>query len=77
MTKLTDDFHFVCGVDLSSPVGDVAGVLPAVLRGQILQTQGPLLLTALAHLLRGQRLVVLQPHDVRTRVPAGRALQPY
>lgn len=77
MTKLTDDFHFVCGVDLSSPVGNVAGILPAVLRGQVLQTQSPLLLTALAHLPRGQRLAVLHPHDIWTRVPASHALQPY
>lgn len=35
---LTYDFHFVGGVDLSCSVGDVAGVLPAVLRRQVLQT---------------------------------------
>lgn len=80
--RLTYDFHFVGGVDLSGSVGHVAGVLPAVLRCQVLQTQGPPLLlpflppcaaAALVH----QRPAVLQPDDVGPRVPAGRALQPH
>lgn len=73
--RLTYDFHFVCGVDLSGRVGHVAGVLPAVLRRQVLQTQRPLLLLAAA--LVRQRAAVLQPDDVGPRVPAGRALEPY
>lgn len=73
--RLTYDFHFVGGVDLSGRVGHVAGVLPAVLWRQVLQTQRPLLLLAAA--LVRQRAAVLQPDDVGPRVPAGRALEPH
>lgn len=72
---LTDHFDFVGRVDLAGPVEDAAGVLPAVFRRQVLQAQGPLLLATLTYLLRRQRLAVLQPGDVRPRVPAGGALE--
>lgn len=75
LVRLTYDFHFVGGVDLSGRVGHVAGVLPAVLWRQVLQTQRPPLLLAAA-LIR-QRSAVLQPDDVGSRVPAGRALEPH
>lgn len=81
LQRLTYDFHFVGGVDLSGSVGHVAGVLPAVLRRQVLQTQGPPLLLPFlsprtAALVR-QRPAILQPDDVGPRVAAGRALQPH
>lgn len=76
---LTYDFHFVGGIDLSRSVGDVAGVLPAVLRRQVLQTQSPLLLlpflSSCAAVLVHQRPTVLQPHNVGARVAACCALQ--
>lgn len=75
---LTYDFHFVGGVDLSRSVGDVAGVLPAVLRRQILQTQSPSLLLpfpSCSTFLVYQWPVVLQPDNVRARITACRALQ--
>lgn len=53
----------------------MAGVLPAVLRRQVLQTQRPPLLLAAA-LIR-QRAAVFQPDDIRPRVPAGSALEPH
>lgn len=74
---LTYDLHFVGGVDLSGLVGDSAGVPAAVLRGQVPQAQGPLLLAPLAHLTLCQWSVVLQPHNVWPRVTAGRTLQPH
>lgn len=74
---LTYDLNFVRGVDLPGTIGDPAGVFAAVLWHQILQTQSPLLLTALADLLLRQRPVVLQPHDVRSRVSTGCALEPH
>ena len=77
--RLTYDFHFVGGVDLAGPVGHVTGVLPALLRRQVLQAQGPPLLLRLlpggSAVLVHQRPAVLQPHDVGTRVPARRALE--
>lgn len=79
---LTDDFQFVGGVDLSCSVGDVTGVLPTVLRCQVLQTQGPPLLLSLpvsscyrSTFLVHQRSAVLQPDDVRSRVTWCSALQ--
>ena len=77
--RLTYDFHLVGGVDLSGSVGDVAGVLPAVLWRQVLQAQSPPLLLPFlsrrAAVLVRQRPTVLQPHDVGARVSARRALQ--
>lgn len=73
---LTDDLHFVCGVDFSGPIGHFAGVSAALLRAEVPQAQGPLLLTALAHLLLRQQPIVLQPLDFRAGVPAGHALEP-
>lgn len=73
--RLTYDFHLVGGVDFSGRIGHVAGVLPAVLWCQVLQTQRPPLLLA-ATLVR-QRAAVFQPDDVRPRVPAGSALEPH
>lgn len=73
--RLTDDFHLVGGVDFPGGIGHVAGVLPAVLRRQVLQTQRPPLLLAAALIL--QRAAVFQPDDVRPRVPAGSALEPH
>lgn len=73
---LTDDLHFVRGVDLPGPVGDPAGVSAALLRAEVPQAQGPLLLTALAHFLLGEESVVLQPLDFRLGVSAGHALEP-
>lgn len=75
MRRLTYDFHLVGGVDLSGSVGHVAGVLPAVLRRQVLQAQSPPLLLPFLSLLVRQRPTVLQPHDVGARVSARRALQ--
>lgn len=73
MLWLTYDFHLVCGVDFSSGIGHMAGVLPAVLWRQVLQTQRPpLLLTAV---LFGQWAAVFQPDDVGPRIPAGSALE--
>ncbi len=78
---LTYDLHFVGGIDLSRSVGDVAGVLPTVLRRQVLQTQSPLLLlpfpssscstTFFVH----KRPAVLQPHNVGARVTTCCTLQ--
>lgn len=73
---LTDDLHFVRGVDFSGPIGDFAGVSAALLGAEVPQAQGPLLLAALAHLLLRQEPVVLQPLDFRPGVPAGHALEP-
>lgn len=53
----------------------MAGVLPAVLWRQVLQTQRPPLLLAAA--LVRQRAAVFEPDDVGPRVPAGGALQPH
>lgn len=53
----------------------MAGVLPAVLRRQVLQTQGPLLLLAGSTVFVHQRPTVLQPDDVGPRVAARCALQ--
>lgn len=72
---LTDDLHLVRGVDFSGPIGDFAGIPAALLGAEVPQAQGPLLLTALAHLLLRQQPVVLQPLDFWTGVPAGHALE--
>ena len=66
----------------------MAGVLPAVLRAQVPQAQGPLLPASLSFssflcaslllrraLLRLQGAVVLEPDDVRAGLAAGRALE--
>lgn len=74
---LTYDLNFIRGVDFPCPIGDPAGVSAAVLWRQVLQTQSPLLLTALADLLRRQRSVVLQPHNVRPRISTGHAFEPH
>ena len=74
---LTYDLDFIRGVDFPGPVGHPAGVSAVVLWRQVLQTQSPLLLAALADLLLRQRPVVLQPHNVRPRISAGRALEPH
>lgn len=74
---LTDDFHFIGGVDLPSAVGHVTGVFAAVFRREVLQAESPLLLAALTHLSGRQRPAVLQPDDVGSGVPARGALQPY
>lgn len=74
---LTYDLNFIRGVDFPGPIGDPAGVSAAVLRRQVPQAQGPLLLPALADLLLRQRPVVLQPHDVRSRISAGHAFEPH
>lgn len=47
---LTDDFHFIGGVDLPGAVGHVTGVFAAVFRREVLQAESPLLLAALTHL---------------------------
>lgn len=72
---LTDYFNFVCCIDFSNFVKHPAGVFPTVLWLQVLQVQRPLLLLVLPNLLGREGLIVLQPHDVRPRVPAGHALQ--
>lgn len=72
---LTYDFHFIRGVDFPRAIGDSAGVSAAVLWRQVLQAQSPLLLTALADLLLRERPVVLQPHDVWSRISTGRAFE--
>ena len=73
---LTYDLNFIRGVDFPCPIGDPAGVSAAVLWHQVLKTQSPLLLTALADLLLRQRPVVLQPHNVRSGISTGHALEP-
>lgn len=74
---LTYDLDVIGGVDLPSWIGHPAGVFAALLRRQVPQSQGPLLLAALTHLLLRQEPVVLQPDDLRPRVPAGHALEPH
>lgn len=73
---LTYYIDLIRRVDFPRPIGDPAGVSAALLRRQVPQTQSPLLLTALADLLLRQRPVVLQPHDVRSRISTGHALEP-
>lgn len=74
---LTYDFHFVGGIDLSCFVENMAGVFPAVLRSQVLQTQSPplLLFRSCDAFLVDQRPAVFQPDDVRPRVAARCTLQ--
>ncbi len=74
---LTYDLNFIRGVDFPRPIGDPAGVSAALLWRQVPQAQSPLLLTALADLLLRQRPVVLQPHDVWSRVSTGHAFEPH
>ena len=73
---LTYDLNFVCSVNLPCPIGHPAGVSATVLWHQVPESQSPLLLTTLANLLLCQRPVVLQPRDVRSGIPTGRALEP-
>lgn len=74
---LTYDLDVIGGVDLPSLIGHPAGVFATLLRRQVPQSQRPLLLTAFANLLRRQQPVVLQPDDLRPRVPTGHALEPH
>lgn len=74
---LTDDFHFISGVDLTSTVGHVTRVFATVFRHKVLQAESPFLLPALAHLLSRQRPAVLQPDNVRSGVAACGAFKPY
>lgn len=75
MSSLTDDFHFVGGIDLPCPIGHMARVLATVLWGEVLQAECPFLLTAFADLLRSQRFAVLQPHNFWPWVPICGALE--
>lgn len=72
---LTDHVHLVGGIDGACAVGHATRVLAAVLWAQVLQAQRPLLLPVLAGLWACQGLVILHPHDVRSRVPTGHALE--
>lgn len=74
---LTYNLNFVRGVDFPRSIEDPAGVSAALLGRQVPQTQGPLLLTALADLLLCEQPVVLQPRDFWSRISTGHAFEPH